>query len=51
MGGIVIDILEKYNFFSSFGLQNVAIFVWGVFRSPPYGRVITQAFHKNVHNE
>ena len=44
MGGIVIDIWEKSNFFSSFGLQKGAkktIFVQGVgaLKAPPNGRV------------
>ena len=42
MGGIVIDILEKSNFFGSFGSRKgakKANFVQGGFKSPPNGRV------------
>ena len=43
MGGIVIDIWEKSNFFGSFGSQKGAknaIFVQGgALKAPPYGRV------------
>ena len=42
MGGIVIDIWEKSNFFGAFGSQKGAknaIFVQGALKAPPYGRV------------
>ena len=55
MGGIVIDIWEKSNFFWSFGSQKGAnaIFVQGgALKAPPYGRVnpksLVQGFVKTL---